>query len=189
MWGCQTTPPKNFSVETQGTWSAKIQVQTPRRPAFPLAAKIKADGLEKLRMDLTTLSGFYVGSVVVLDDNFKALIAREKKFYQGRSNPEVMKKTLQVPLDPRWINRILFELPADEWTCQKDARGFLKECSEQKANLKITWNERTKDQRSVSIFVRDVKADIYLRHYEAVIAKPEKAFSLKTPQSFKVIQL
>lgn len=156
---------------------------------MPLVAKIRSENPEKLRMDITTLSGFYAGSVLVIKDQFKALLPRQRKFYQGKSQISVMKKVLSVPINPQWLNQILFETPSENWDCKRGRHSLLKSCIDSASGMSVEWKERARDQRNISLKLNDHRVELFLSEFSLQIEKPEEAFRLKAPSSFKKVFL
>lgn len=175
----------------QGEWQARVKVVDEKRPSkspIPLSVQFRAHGLEKLRIDLTTLSGFYVGSVLVEEKKFKALMARDRKFYSGPATAEVMKKILRLPVDPVWLSRLLFEQPDESWKCEIDSRNYLKSCTDEKHRLTVEWKNRALSKRDVSIKIANYKIDFSFHEFSEEITQPEKAFVLSAPPAFRHIK-
>ena len=189
---CQT-PPTKFYEHKEGQWSGQVQAigpkNTKKKSAIPVTVVFKAGSSDHLRMDISTVSGFYVGSVLVKGDRFRALMAREKKFYYGKIRKKTMKKILSIPLDPRWLRAILFESPLPNWKCKYSDDDYLSECVEEGSDFKVVWKSRTLDQRLLEISINDVLVKIFLNQFQAVVDGSEQAFRLAAPSGFKKIRV
>lgn len=142
-----------------------------------------------MRMDITTVSGFYVGSALLQGDRFQALSARDKKFYRGRVEAGAMQKIFSVPLDPRWLTHILFETPAENWTCEYSADGYLQRCAQPEAGFTVTWLERMRDQRKLKLQIEKHEVSLFLSQFRPDIDRPDQAFQLSAPTGFEIVQI
>ena len=79
---------------------------------------------ENLRVDVTSTLGQHVASLVATNKEVRYYTSENKRFYTGTPRPEVLRPILAIPLDPRWLENILFdEAPIDgNWVCSKRRR-------------------------------------------------------------------
>ena len=89
-----------------------------------------------------------------------------------------------MPLNPQLLYNILFDMSFEtkDWSCSKDANGFLGECRNDRQNLKVIWKDRK--GRRKAVYIEHPKADIQMNITDFE-PKVDAVFSLKVPDSFK----
>lgn len=176
----------------EGEWQAKVLVKDlVKSQSHILNIAIKAVQNQSLRMDVTTPAAMHVASLVLNNDDIQYVLMQDKKFIRGKASSYALKPLIQIPMDPRILQNIVFDIPIelDNWKCKSDERDFLNECENKKENLKIVWEDN--DQTSKLVKVTHPKAELQMKFlsFEAHISNREKAFELKIPPKFKIYRI
>lgn len=185
--GCQSAPQKMDTVK-EGEWMARALVQDKKHAhSFIINLDFNAIRDRALRLDVTSTLGQPVASLVSTPAKVSYVLFRSKSFYSGKPSPRALKPILAIPLDPRWIDNILFEKPFDakSWTCTKDDQGFLKECDDSVTQVQVKWNSRSGERRTVDINHSAAEVQINLHTFRPKVQDRENLFKLKAPKGFK----
>lgn len=182
--GCQLMP-TDYSEHSEGQWSSKVLVKDKvQSKSYIVNVDIQAVRDKKLRMDVTAALGMPVAALVLDDEEVKYILFRQKRYYEGQASERVLKPILSIPLNPRLLFNILFDVPiADKnWSCSKGKDGFLTECSSSSEGLKVTWKDRK--GRKKAIFIEHEKAELQM-NISSFKPRAEDVFTLKAPESFQ----
>lgn len=191
LFACQTAP-KRYQAIMEGEWQAKVLIKDlVKSQSHILNIDIKAIQNQSLRMDVTTPAGIHVASLVLNNDDIQYVLMQDKKFIRGKASPSALKPLIQIPLDPKILQNIVFDIPidSDHWECKLDKNDFISECDNKNEKLKITWKDR--DLTTKLVKVTHPKAELQMKflNFQTHISKREKAFELKIPPNFRLYRL
>lgn len=182
--------PMRVSHLREGEWHSRVTVVDKKKDkTIPLTVVFKAVPNDRLRMDVTTPTGIYVGNVTVDGDQFQALVASEKKFYRGRTSAEMMNRVLSVPVDPRWINHFLFEIPPKDWDCSFDSEKFLESCVNKESDIRVNWSQRSGRRKLIRIEGELFSAEIFISRFFSNVADQDSVFKLDAPKGFRIFRI
>jgi hypothetical protein len=193
---CATAPSKGLKSVADsagvdralGEWVAKILVEDKIHDQnHSLRAECIAREPDQLRMDVTSSMGIYVASLTLNKNQMQSLLPRQHKFLEGPARSAAIESLIHLPLDPRWLIALLFDhdLPAVDWTCQKDAHDFKQHCQLKRSDVAITWQERS-DIRRV-LLLESPRAKVHLS-IEPVSTKAQVStgtFHLDVPEGYQ----
>lgn len=182
--GCQTVP-KKFDQFDQGQWQARALVRDKvKGKSHVVNLDLNAVKGEKLRMDVTSTVGIHVASLVLIGNDLKYALIRDKKFYQGRTSPSALQPVIAVPVDPHLFYNILFDQPvmAPNWKCS-ESEGLVKECQNKVTKLSIRWDRKGQFK---TVFVEHEKGSLQLnfRSFESKVSDKAGLFELTAPKGF-----
>ena len=180
--------PKRFETFDQGQWKAKVLVRDKKNFRSQIVnLDLNAVKNKKLRMDVTTPLGVHVASLVMNDNKVSYMLVRQKKYFSGPSNSRVLRPMISVPMDPKVLHNVLFDLPIAEksWSCSKDSKSYLAECKNLRSGLKIKWTQRNGSQRVIEIDHKLARLQMNLKNFYNHTEKKKSLFTLQPPKSFK----
>jgi hypothetical protein len=189
--GCTSAPMKMTNVK-EGNWKGRALVKDrDHSRTFIVNLDFNAVHKENLRVDITSTLGQPVSTLVVNDKEVRYFTMDNKRFYTGTPRPEVLRPLLAIPLDPRWLQNILFdEAPTGSgWSCQNDSKGFLAECRNSLTNLNVTWSNRKGAAKTVAISHPRADIQINLRSFTPKVEKMDHLFDLQVPSGFESMRL
>lgn len=196
LCGCATTP-RNFSQIDQGMWQAKVLVRDKQADHSGIvnvaikAMNAPAVSARKLRLDITSAMGTYLGSVAINGRHMDYLSVDNRTLYHTVASARAMRVILKVPVEPNLLFDILFDHAptAGGWQCAKDKYGYPQTCANKRSQLKVTWLSRNGDSRTIEIDHPTAQVQMNLFNFKNQIAGAKSAFTLKAPHSFKVKNL
>jgi hypothetical protein len=189
--GCSSKP-VNMSKVAEGSWRARALIKDKEHSkTFIVVLDFNAVKGEQTRLDIASTLGQQVASLVTTNSEVKYFNADTKKFYTGTPRAEVLRPILSIPLDPRWLQNVLFDEPitAKNWTCKNDKDGMVEECREAQSGIVIGWHNRKGTTRTVDI--SHPKADIQMNFitFSNKISDKDKVFALEVPKGFQKLRL
>ncbi|MCB0391810.1 MAG: DUF4292 domain-containing protein [Bdellovibrionales bacterium] len=176
----------------EGEWKAKVLVKDIEHAQSHIVnLDIKAIQNQALRMDVTTPAGVHVASLAMKDDNLEYILMQDKKFIRGKANPKALKPLIRVPMDPRVLQNVVFDLPIDlkGWKCESDKKDYITDCINKEANIKIEWRDRKQTTKLVKVIHPKAELQMKFLSFQSHLSKRENAFELKVPSKFKVYRL
>lgn len=189
--GCASAPMKMSDVK-EGNWQGRALVKDKEHSrTFIVNLDFNAIHRESLRLDVSSTLGQPVASIVTTNKEVRYFTADNKKFYVGTPRPEVLKPILAIPLDPRWLQNILFdEAPTGNgWSCQNDSAGFVSECRLPSMNLTIAWSNRKGAYKTVAISHPRADIQLNLRSFTPKVERMDHLFDLQAPSGFQKLRL
>lgn len=185
--GCKSAPVKLTSV-TQGHWSARALVKDKQHAqAFILILDFYSVRDHRLRIDAMSTLGQHVATFVVNDGEVRYYTSRLKRFYVGRAKPDVLRSILAIPLDPRWLQNILWDEPvsATGWTCESGADKLVSKCFDEDANLAVLWLNRKGTDKAIHITHTKAEIQLNLHSFTPEIENADHLFDLQPPPGFR----
>lgn len=145
---------------------------------------------ERLRVDVTSTIGSHLATVTMRDNKVSYILLREKKYFEGKPNSQVLKPVLSMELDPRVIIDLLFDLPPREkgWECQRDENDYLTRCHNTGRKITVVWKKRLGRQRVLVISSKLAKLQLNLRKFRSKVEENDEIFVLKSPRGFSKVK-
>ena len=184
--------PTKMTEVREGQWRAKALIKDlEQNHSYIVNLNFNAVKESRARMDVTTTLGLGVASLVVDPQEVRYVLFDAKKFYSGVPQPNAMRPILALPIDPRWIHNILFDLPiADKnWTCTRDAAGLVQECTDLSGGLKITWSGRQGDKKTVLLSHPKASVQINVQSFKPKVEDRKNLFSLDAPEGYQKLHI
>lgn len=185
--GCATKPLR-YDQQKEGNWQAKALLRDKRAGQSTIVhLDVNAIQNEKLRLDVTAALGHPVASLVMDGDQLTYVLMESKQYYQGASTATALKPVLAVPLSPRLLYNIFFDLPIEDksWSCTQDKEGYLSECREAGSETVVRWTGRQGRRKLVSVEHPNGLVQINVSAFQP---KVEAKFELNPPKRFKAIR-
>ena len=191
---CSTPPKRAEPLEkiTQGQWSTTVLIRDLKKDiSRNLSVDFRAERSKRLRMDITSAFGPYIGSVVLINGSFKALLAKQKAFYHGRAKAKSLKKVLNVKLDPKLLQNMIFDMPIENkmWTCEFDELKVVSQCSQNTKEIKILWQKREGFKKTVLVTTPEFEINMIFKEFKPDVEFSDKTFALKPLKNFKVYKI
>lgn len=144
---------------------------------------------QKLRLDILSPIQAHLASLALNGEELVYILPQEKRAYRGLASSNAMAHVIRVPLNPKLLYNIFFDLPIAEknWSCTKDKNDLLAECRTVRGDLKIKWVSREKGQRVLEIEHAKAFLQINIHKYTGEVKPNDPKFNLKVPDSFKLI--
>lgn len=182
LTSCVSKPPRDFTKISEGYWKAEVALKDKvNNKNFFFSMKINAIKNKKLRMDVISPLGDVLASLALRGNELEYYLAQENRYYEGPSTPKVMVDLIQMPMNPKWFHHIFFDTPVRSkmWSCTNDNSGFLQECKNLKSGLKVSWTERSGDQRVVVIQNKTSYIKMALKNYSPKVESRKSLFQIR----------
>ena len=189
-FGCSTLQKKNFSELNSGAFEAKVLVRDKSESKSGIVnVQFKAVKEQKIRMDVLSPVQTHLASLTLNGEELKYILPQEKKAFRGVAAPQAMTAVLKMPLNPKLLYNIFFDLPISEkgWSCTKDKSDLLLECKTVKGDLKIKWVTRSAQQRVLEVEHAKAFLQINIHKFKGEVKANDSKFDLKIPDNFKLI--
>ena len=189
--GCATAPVR-FNDIQQGQWRAKALIKdVEQNRSYVVYLNFNAHRNEQARMDVSSALGTGVASLLVEPKDVRYVLFDSKRFYYGEPQSSVLRPILAMPLDPRWINNLLFEEPMTDkgWVCSRDGEGWLKSCTDSHSHTKISWLARRGDKRTVVIEHAKASVQINFQSFKPKVEDRKNLFVLEAPEGYQKIKV
>ena len=155
--GCSLKPKKETSLgvsEEQGplSWETKASIRDIRKnKTNQITIDVIAIKNQKLRMEASATLGYPVGSLVMSQNEFVAVIYPQKKIFKGPLSEAILVKSFNLPIPPRALYAIAFDeaIKGQNWKCQYDANKWVSLCDN--GQSKIEWLNRKENSKLVKI--------------------------------------
>lgn len=192
LTGCKTAPPEKQIQISEGQWKTKALVKDKEQSrSYIVNINFNAIKNQKLRMDVTSALGTGVASMVVQDSEVRYILLDSKRFYFGQPQPNVMRPILAAPLDPRWLQSVLFDMPIPDksWICSSDASGLVQECKEGASSLQVTWSGRVGQKKTIHIDHPKAHVQIIVQEFKPKVEDRKNLFNLEAPEGFQKLRV
>ncbi len=189
LFGCATAP-KNFSEYKEGSWQGKVLVHDKKEGhSAILNLNVRAVDGSLLRLDITSPTGTHLGSLLIKNSEVLYMNVGERTVTKSKLDHAALQSVMRVPLEASLLFNILFDRAPFQknWECKADQSEMLKTCTDSKAGILVNWVRRERDQRTIEIDHSAANLQMSLYGFNPKIADPEKAFELKVPSAFRVI--
>jgi hypothetical protein len=184
--------PMKMDGINEGNWKAKALIRDKEQSrSYIVNLNFNVVRGQRLRMDVTSALNTGVASLVTDSKEVRYVIFDSKRFYFGRPQSDVMRPILSIPIDPRWIQNLLFDeaIPEKSWSCTKDSSGMVRECRDAGAGLKITWAQRMGPKKTVTIEHNKATVQINVQSFKSKVEDRKNLFVLEAPEGYQSLQV
>lgn len=144
LTSCQTTE-KVVEMEKSSYWVFKTKVHTTKKnKKITGYSHITYANKDKVRIDVFGPLGLiHAATLVYNDQKFEALLPLEKRYISGDVTERTMLAVIKIPIDPGMFHNLIYQKGFEnkDWQCVLGATNKVKECSNMRAGLKVSWNE------------------------------------------------
>lgn len=190
--GCATKPKEEKAppIPEKARWESSLRVKDLRADrGQSLSVAVLGEREGRLRLEASAIMGVPVASFVLNGDEFRCAVYQRKSFYQGKAEANALEPLLRLPLSPRLLHEVMFEIEprGSDWRCQSQ-QGRLEKCSSEKAKIQVLW-ERSGDERTVRIHGPGYEATWAIAKPRTEVQFKDETFRLEAPAGFRRIQL
>lgn len=185
--GCQSKPVQ-MSEHSQGNWRARALIKDKEHSrSFIVNLDFNSVRNQAIRIDATSTLGQHIGSLVSTQSEVRYYTSDNKKFYVGQPRPDVLKPILVLPLDPRWMENILFDesIESADWTCATGDDKLVSQCRDDALNLVVKWENRKGAGRTVAISHPRAEIQINFREFTPKVEPLDHIFDLQAPSGYQ----
>lgn len=189
--GCVSKSMKMDGVD-EGHWRAKALIRDKEQSrSYIVNLNFNVVRNARTRMDVTSALNTGVASLLTDDKEVRYVLFDSKRFYFGKPQADVMRPILAIPLDPRWIQNILFDLPITEksWSCTQDSNGIVMNCSDAATGLKVSWAQRVGPKKTVTIDHPKAMVQINVQTFKAKVEDRKNLFTLEAPEGYQQLRV
>lgn len=188
--GCQSAV-KSARDAGEGHFRARTLVEdkkTSKSFIVNLVFNIKRG--KALRLDATSPLNQHLASFLIEPEKLSYFIVPEKVYYQGPAKEKALTRFFPVPIEPQWLENILFRQPFAEkdWMCEQNKKGQVVSCLNQRQKLEVTWSDH--NGKKLIIKLSHFKGEIQM-NFHKIQSKVESGISLDAlaiPKGFRRVQ-
>lgn len=177
---------------SEGHWRAKALIRDKEQSrSYIVNLNFNLVRGQKTRMDVASALNTAVASLLTDDKEVRYILFDSKRFYFGKPQLDVMRPILAIPLDPRWIQNLLFDLPIAEksWSCTQDSRGLVQNCTDAATGLKISWSQRLGPKKTIAIEHPKAMVQINVQTFKAKVEDRKNLFTLEAPEGYQQLRV
>lgn len=192
--GCATSKkqePPPPSVPDKARWETSLRVRDLRADrGQSLTVAVLGERSGRLRLEASAVMGVPVASFVLSGDEFRCAIYQKKTFYQGKAEEAALEQLIRLPLSPRLLHEVMFELPpkGSDWSCRYTPQRLLEECSSERGQTQVRWQRRG-DERTIRITGPGYEATWAFAKPRTEVQFKDETFRLEAPAGYRLIQL
>lgn len=190
--GCQTTPSGGLNanaINKPSYWVFKTNIYSSQKNKnISGYTHVTYMNPKLLRLDIYGPLGLInAGSLVYKGENFQALMPFKKQYFFGTATSKSMEKILKSPIEPGLLVDLIFQRKplGQNWVCNKDEQGFLRDCRNSISNIGIVWKKNiSKTDGQVIVSHSQGELDLNLRSSKYIEMLPDEKFILTAPRSY-----
>jgi len=189
--GCAGKPLRMDNVD-EGNWKAKALIKDKEQSrSYIVNLNFNLVRGQRTRMDVTSALNTAVASLVTDGKEVRYLMFDSKRFYYGRPQADVMRPILSIPIDPRWIQNMLFDqaIPDKSWTCTSNSGGLVEECRDGVTGLKVSWAQRMGPKKTIVIDHSKAVVQINVQAFKPKVEDRKNLFVLEAPEGYQKLQV
>ncbi len=143
-----------------------------------------------IRMDATSPLNQHLASFLITPKNLTFFIVPEKTYYKGSSQPDAFARFMAVPLEPMWLENILFREPFEDknWSCTKGASDKVVSCLNTGEKLNIEWGEDKSKKQTVKITHSQGEIQMNIHRIQPKVEAGVSLTALDIPKGFRQIK-
>lgn len=188
--GCQSAV-KSARDAGEGHFRARTLIEdkkTSKSFIVNLVFNIKKE--KALRLDATSPLNQHLASFLIEPEKLSYFIVPEKVYYQGPASGRALARFFPVPIEPMWLENILFRKPfADKsWTCDLNKSSQVSSCLNKGQRLEVTWSDH--GGKKLIIKLSHPKGEVQM-NFHRIQSKVEAGVSLDTlsiPKGFRRVR-
>jgi hypothetical protein len=189
---CATQPVVLEGSKTKGNWQTKALLRDlKKQKSNSLSIDFVAFWPDRLRAEITGPFGVSVASLAIGKEQMQLAIHTQKKFYYGKVSEKSLSGLLGIPLDPRILINILFDVapPGASWNCHMDVQSLLQDCKNRDNGISIHWSERHGELKRVVISREDYEIQILVKDFNTKVQESADYFTILHPDSYVSYQI
>lgn len=176
----------------EGHWKAKALIRDKEQSrSYIVNLNFNLVRGQRTRMDVASALNTAVASLLTDDKEVRYIMFDSKRFYFGKPQADVMRPILSIPLDPRWIQNLLFDIPIAEksWSCTQDSAGLVQNCTDSVTGLKISWSQRMGPKKTVNIDHPKAMVQINVQTFKSKVEDRKNLFTLEAPEGYQQLRV
>jgi len=188
--GCQSAL-KASRKSGEGHFRARALIKDKSKAkSFIVNLSFNVQKSQALRLDATSPLNQHLASFLITPKELSYFIVNEKVYYQGKPSAQSFARFMAVPLEPSWLENILFREPFEskDWSCTKENSGELESCVNLREKLNIKWS--IGNDKKLIVDIDHPKGQIQM-NFHRIQPKVESGVNmsqLKTPKDFKKLR-
>lgn len=170
-------------------WDTKASIKDIRKNKITqVTIDIIAIKNQKLRLEASATLGYQVGSLVMSQNEFVAVIYPQKKIFKGPLNERSLARTFNMPIPPTALYSIAFDeaIRGGRWKCQYDSNKLVSQCDN--GLSKVEWLNRKDNTKLVKITSATIEMNWYFKSPERKEMTPE-LFVAELPAGYKTQEI
>lgn len=174
---------------TPFSWETKASVKDIRKNKMnQVTIDLVAIKNQKLRMEASATLGYQVGSIIMNQNDFVAVIYPQKKIFKGPLNERSLARTFNMPIPPTALYSIAYDEPirGSQWKCQFDDNKTVSMCDN--GTSKVEWLNRKEGAKLVKISSETVEVNWFFKAPQPKEITPE-LFVADLPKGYHVQEL
>lgn len=195
--GCGSTSKKNLDIDYASEnnnkvfiWESKANIRDLKKNKNnQVAIDFISIKNKRLRLEIQASIGIQVGSLVMNQDQFIALIYPQKKLIKGKLNEKTLMKSFNLPIPPQALYSIAFEdqVRFPQWKCSFEG-SLISICENASTQTKIEWKNRNSGTKLVKITNPNIEVDWFFK-VPKVQEFREEIFALEIPPDYKTTEI
>lgn len=143
---------------------------------------------QKLRLEASATLGYQVGSVIMNQNEFIAIIYPQKKILKGPLNEQILVRTFKMPIPPIALYAIAFDesIKGKGWKCQYDENKLVSQC--ENGISKVEWVNRKENTKLVKISSDAFEMNWFFKAPEIKEITPE-LFTAELPVGYQTQEI
>ncbi|MBL7545089.1 MAG: hypothetical protein JNL11_14825 [Bdellovibrionaceae bacterium] len=172
------------TVGTPFSWETKAAIKDIRKNKInQVTIDMIAIKNQKLRIEASATLGYQVGSLVMNQVDFIAVIYPQKKIIKGPLNDRSLSKTFNMPIPPTALYSIAYDEPIRGWKCQFDSNKIVSLCDS--GASKVEWLNRKDGAKLIKISSATVEINWFFKAPEPK-ALTDELFVAELPIGYQV---
>lgn len=190
LMGCQSAV-KSAREAGEGHFRARTLIKDKKQArSFIVNLSFNVSRGKVLRMDATSPLNQHLASFLITPKKLSYFIVPEKVYYQGAPQPKAFARFMAVPLDPEWLENLLFrEAFVDkDWNCTKDKNGKLVSCLNRRERLNVSWGDNQDSKLVVKVTHPQGEIQMNFHRIQPKVEKGVSLTALSIPKGFRQIR-
>lgn len=141
--GCQSAV-KSVQGAGEGNFRARTLIEDKKQArSFIVNLNFNVQRNRAIRLDATSPLSQHLASFLITPKQLTYFIVPEKVYYKGKPNPNVFARFMAVPMEPMWLENLLFREPFQnkDWSCDKDKSGQVVSCINRRERINVSWRD------------------------------------------------
>ena len=171
------------------SWETKASIRDLRKnKTNQVTIDIVAIKNHKLRMEASATLGYQVGSLVMNQNEFVAIIYPQKKIFKGPLNEKSLARTFNLPIPPSALYAIAYDevIRGQNWKCQVGENKIVSLC--ENGIAKVEWLNRKHNTKLVKISSATVDMSWFFKAPERKELTPE-LFEAELPTGYQTQEI
>lgn len=190
LLGCQSSQ-KKLMNSSEGQFRARALIKDlKQRKSFIVNLNFNVVRGQVLRLDVSSPLSQHLASFVVTPKELSYIMIPDKTFYLGKSKDNAMASLLPVPINPAWLENILFRkaFESKDWLCTQGKGDMVDNCENLKEKINIRWSQS--ENKKPRVDIKHPSGEIQM-NFHMTQSKVEDGVSLETlkaPKGFRTVR-